>query len=160
MGSKRPFYKTLVMNNDGIEKCPSIVTFEERNINILEKYMRKYPTNVMFLRKNSDDGSQIIFDEVPRNKIINYEIIGVNTEHCVIDTAIGLAQKIPDKKIIIRQEGCGSNPFSRKKKEDIIERILSKIVNARADNIHVKSKDFHMETDMASHIHTQMTNMG
>ncbi len=67
---------------------------------------------------------------------------------------------MPDKEIIIRYEGCNSDPFSGKTQDDIIHRIVYKIVIAKTDNIHLEHKDYIMTGVPASYLHNKMSDEG
>jgi hypothetical protein len=134
-------------------EVPRLVTYDERNVEILSKYMTKYPDKVHFLRKNSDDGSQIIYNTIQSMNIDSVQLVGVNSENCVIDTAIGLAMKMPDKVIKIRDEGCNSDPFSGKSQDDVVYDVVFKIVTAKADNIIYPPLHSAGPTKSASQVH-------
>lgn len=151
------FVNYLIIHESGFQDVPSIVTYDERNIDILEDYMARYPDNVIFLRKNSDDGSHIIYDETRSKGIKRFEIIGVNTEHCVIDTAIGLSQKMPDKEIMIRFEACNNDYFSEKTERDVMREVAQKIIISKADNITFTSNNYSMTGKTASCIYAELS---
>lgn len=154
------FINYLLKKQGCNEDVPTITTYNDNNIDMLKAYMNKHPNNVIFLRKNSDDGSQIIYDEIRDRKIDVFEIIGVNTEHCVADTAIGLSHKLPNKKIAIRLEACNSNPFLGKSHSDIIDDLAYKVVTSKADNIRVMSSNKFFPDVPASHIYNSLSNEG
>lgn len=151
------FVNYLLDRQGGSERCPTIVTFEERNIDMLEAYTHKHPDRVFFLRKNTDDGSQVICEMVPTETIQRFEIVGVNTEHCVIDTAIGLACRMPNKEIVIWHKGCNSNPLAGRSQEEVLQRVACNIIGANVNNISIESDSIPTGRIFSSYLRTTLS---
>jgi nicotinamidase-related amidase len=86
-------------------------------LNLARGYKNKYR-----LTKEEDDGSLEILKHVKRHRNrINtkeFRVCGVNTDYCVLETVSGMLNKLPDSKIKLVKDACGtdgSNKFNWRK---------------------------------------------
>lgn len=93
----------------------SIIFLEYKNcfptlnglLNLAKGYRNKYR-----LRKEINDGSYEILKHLKRhrNRINSEEfrVCGVNTDYCVLETVSGMLNKLPDSKIKLVKDACGT----------------------------------------------------
>lgn len=77
---------------------------DERIMSAIGSYRR-----VVKIIKNSNDGSRDIIDAIKRKHSFSKKrirICGVNTGHCVYETAAGLAKRLPESSIEIAEDAC------------------------------------------------------
>jgi nicotinamidase-related amidase len=77
-------------------------------LNLARGYKKKYR-----LTKDDDDGSLEIFNHVKRHgdsiNIQEFRVCGVNTDYCVLETVSGMLNKLPDSKIKLVKDACGTD---------------------------------------------------
>jgi hypothetical protein len=103
--------KNARKNKNGIV----IVQYEQggRLIYQVENALKKY-SNVDFVWKNQNDGSQEICQSISENyfNLNNLTICGVNTDSCVQETVESLSLILPETTIEVVEDGCNSIYFN------------------------------------------------